>query len=163
MLFDTILDTADAGTGPDVREIEVEWHQCHARAVRAKTTRGEVVGILLPLGLSLRHGMVLRARGGGAVARLIVRPSRVLVTGGLSPLDAARVALEAGSLHLPVELRPDHLRLPDEPAHRALLDRLGVAYAVATDVFQPERVTLLNAVTPDPAMTVEVRRPVVAG
>jgi urease accessory protein len=67
------------------------------------------------------------------------RPEPVLVIDNETPWRrAAEVAWAAGNLHQPVEFRADGMRLPDEPAVRALLEQSGLDYGRSEAVFQPQ-------------------------
>lgn len=63
----------------------------------------------------------------------------ILIVGSDVPWrSAAELAWSAGNLHQPVELRADGLRLADEPAVRALLEKLKLMYSCVDAVFQPQ-------------------------
>lgn len=51
--------------------------------------------------------------------------------------EAALVGWAIGNLHAPVEAREGRLLLPDEPALRPWLDRLGIPYRASREVFRP--------------------------
>lgn len=64
----------------------------------------------------------------------------VLVVGSdISWRNAAELAWSAGNLHQPIELRADGMRLADEPAVRAMLEKLKLSYTRAVAVFRPQR------------------------
>jgi urease accessory protein len=87
----------------------------------------------------LAHGDVAAAT---AAARYVIRqiPEPVLEI----PLDvsadaAAVVGWAIGNLHFTIEAQPERVLAPDDPGLRQALDRLGIHYHEATEVFQPHR------------------------
>jgi urease accessory protein len=77
-----------------------------------------------------------------ATARYVVRqqPERVLeISLALAPSAAAGIGWAIGNLHLELSAEPTRLLAPDEPAVRALLDRLRVPFRPTTAIFRPGR------------------------
>ncbi len=77
-----------------------------------------------------------------ATARYILRqiPENVLeIPLDLAPSAAAGIGWAIGNLHLELAAEPTRLLAPDEPAMRALLDRLQVQYRATIAVFRPGR------------------------
>ena len=150
MLCDRILGnvaSADparfAGKEHDV--LDVTWRDCARRAVRGTTRGGVAVGVLLPLGQSLRHGDVLF----GDDARLVVAnviPVEVWVASFEDPASMAAAALELGNLHVPVEVAEGAalIALPDGPT-RGVLDRRAAKWETQLRRFAPLRETVLGS------------------
>jgi len=87
----------------------------------------------------LRHGDVVHVT---AAARYVIeqRPEPVLAMAlDPEPDKSAVLGWIVGNLHFVIEARADHLLAPDDPALRQSLERLGIAYAPATEIFQPHR------------------------
>lgn len=126
-------------------EVELTWRDCARRAVRARSRGGTAVGILLPLGESVRHGDVVY-EDDSAIIVVTVAPCEVVVAEFADPISLAKAALELGNLHVPVEASGTLAltTLPDGPA-------AGVfrRYASGTrrDVrrFEPLRATVLGS------------------
>jgi urease accessory protein len=87
----------------------------------------------------LRHGEVVHVT---AAARYVIeqQPEPVLAL-ALDPHPDASAVLGwiVGNLHFVIEARADVLLAPDDPALRQSLERLGIAYEVRSEVFQPHR------------------------
>src|SRR5437762_3212052 len=102
MLFDRFAN-ADPPTQREMLDtVEVEWHECNARALRKTTSRGEDVGLLIPIAASLHDGDLL-ATSDGFVVRVVVPPCEVWVVEAGDAKSFANVALELGNLHVPVQ------------------------------------------------------------
>lgn len=57
----------------------------------------------------------------------------------IAPSAAAGIGWAIGNLHLELQSEPARLLAPDEPAVRALLDRLKVPFRPTTAIFRPGR------------------------
>ena len=98
--------------------------------------------MFLPRGTVVRGGDVLVAEDGSMV-RVIAAPQPVLVITHCSehgtPFDLMRAAYHLGNRHVPIELKPDHLKI--EPDH-VLADMLRVhapdRQGDARAAFEPE-------------------------
>ena len=74
-----------------------------------------------------------------AVFLVYQKPEQILEVGGAASwTESAKLAWSIGNLHLPAEFRPDGLRMPDEPALRAVLDKMSLKYKCLDAVFQPQ-------------------------
>ena len=146
MLFDRFLD-ADLADDQfeSLDSVEVEWHECNARALRKTTARGENVGLLIPVGATLHDGDLLATSDGFAL-RIVVPPCEVWVVQSRDAQTLSNVALELGNLHVPVEADETGLIVyPDGPT-REVLDRYRCSYRKAIRVFSPLRATVLQGV-----------------
>ncbi|RZI97780.1 MAG: urease accessory protein UreE, partial [Haliea sp.] len=99
------------------------------------------LGIFLPRGTLVRGGDVLVAEDGSMV-RVIAAPQTVLritaCTSHGSPFDLTRAAYHLGNRHVPIELKPDHLKI--EPDH-VLAEMLRSMHLIVNEVsesFEPE-------------------------
>jgi urease accessory protein len=95
------------------------------------------VGVFLPRGTLVRGGDVLVAEDGSMI-RVSAAPQPVLVITHCSehgtPFDLLRAAYHLGNRHVPIELKPDHLKI--EPDH-VLAQMLRAMHLVVTDTFGP--------------------------
>lgn len=85
-----------------------------------------------------------------ATARYVVRqtPEPVVeVSLAVAPSAAAAIGWAIGNLHLELSGEPQRLLAPDEPAVRALLERLNVPFVRTTAVFRPGRFARGDRVT----------------
>jgi urease accessory protein len=120
MLCERIL--GNVGTDPPgryagkVRDVlQVTWRDCARRAIRGRTERGINIGVLLPLGLNLRHGDVILETQSTVVITHVI-PCEVWVAEFSGASAMATAALELGNLHAPVEVVDGSLWAPPPPA-----------------------------------------------
>jgi urease accessory protein len=128
-----------AAADPSLPEvpIRVDRQKLAKRRWRGAADDGADFGFELEAPLA--HGDIVAAT---AKVRYVVRqiPESVLEI----PLDvsadaAAVVGWAIGNLHFTIEAQPDRVLAPDDPGLRQALDRLGIHYHEATEVFQPHR------------------------
>ena len=121
--------------------IELDWDVRQKSRFDAMDSRGRQLGIFLPRGTVARGGDVLVAEDGSLI-KVIAAPQPVLrithCTGHGSPFDLLRAAYHLGNRHVPIELKPDHLKI--EPDH-VLADMLRAMHLIVNAVeeaFEPE-------------------------
>jgi urease accessory protein len=121
--------------------VELDWDIRQKSRFDAVDSSGSQLGIFLPRGTFVRGGDVLVAEDGSLI-KVIARAQQVLVitiAQGLgSPFDLIRAAYHLGNRHVPIELRPDHLKI--EPDH-VLAEMLRAMHLIVTEVettFEPE-------------------------
>ena len=121
--------------------IELDWDTRQKSRFDGVDSFGRQLGIFLPRGTLVRGGDVLVAEDGSMV-RVIAAAQAVLrvttCTAHGSPFDLTRAAYHLGNRHVPIELKPDHLKI--EPDH-VLADMLRAMHLIVNDVseaFEPE-------------------------
>ena len=121
--------------------IELDWDVRQKSRFDATDSQGRQIGIFLPRGTAVRGGDVLVAEDGSLV-RVIAAPQPVLrithCTAHGTPFDLTRAAYHLGNRHVPIELKPDHLKI--EPDH-VLADMLRAMHLIVVQVeeaFEPE-------------------------
>ena len=121
--------------------IELDWDVRQKSRFDATDSLGRPLGVFLPRGTLVRGGDVLLAEDGSMV-RVIAAPQAVLrITACAShgsPFDLTRAAYHLGNRHVPIELKPDHLKI--EPDH-VLADMLRAMHLTVDEVleaFEPE-------------------------
>jgi urease accessory protein len=121
--------------------IELDWDVRQKSRFAATDSQGRELGIFLPRGTAVRGGDVLVAED-GTLVRVIAAPQPVLRITACpahgSPFDLTRAAYHLGNRHVPIELRPDHLKI--EPDH-VLADMLRAMHLIVSeqhDAFEPE-------------------------
>ncbi len=103
---------------------------------RARTSAGREVALALPTGTTLEPGTILAVE---ADWYLEVEAALEAVI-ALCPRDrnsAIRIAFEVGNHHFPLALDGNTLLVPDDPAMRHLLDRLGERWEPCQAIFNP--------------------------
>ncbi len=121
--------------------VELDWDVRQKSRFDCTDSQGRTLGVFLPRGTAVRGGDVLVAEDGSLV-RVIAALQPVLVitacTEHGSPFDLTRAAYHLGNRHVPIELRPDHLKI--EPDH-VLADMLRAMHLIVKetrDTFEPE-------------------------
>ncbi len=121
--------------------IELDWDTRQKSRFEGVDSMGRALGVFLPRGTLVRGGDVLVAEDGSMV-RVIAAPQAVLritaCTSHGSPFDLTRAAYHLGNRHVPIELKPDHLKI--EPDH-VLADMLKAMHLIVNNVseaFEPE-------------------------
>jgi urease accessory protein len=121
--------------------IELDWDVRQKSRFDATDSQGRQLGVFLPRGTLVRGGDVLVAEDGSLV-RVLAAPQAVLVithcTAHGTPFDLVRAAYHLGNRHVPIELKPDHLKI--EPDH-VLADMLRAMHLIVREdllAFEPE-------------------------
>jgi urease accessory protein len=121
--------------------VELDWDVRQKSRFDCTDSLGRHLGVFLPRGTAVRGGDVLVAEDGSLV-RVIAAPQPVLVITHCkehgTPFDLTRAAYHLGNRHVPIELKPDHLKI--EPDH-VLADMLRAMHLIvhARDAaFEPE-------------------------
>jgi urease accessory protein len=121
--------------------VELDWDVRQKSRFDATDSTGRQLGIFLPRGTVARGGDVLVAQDGSLI-KVIAAPQPVLrithCTEHGTPYDLIRAAYHLGNRHVPIELKPDHLKI--EPDH-VLADMLRAMHLIVnavTEAFEPE-------------------------
>ena len=121
--------------------VELDWDVRQKSRFDCTDSQGRHLGVFLPRGTVVRGGDVLVAEDGSLV-QVIAAPQPVLVITHCkehgTPFDLTRAAYHLGNRHVPIELKPDHLKI--EPDH-VLADMLRAMHLIvhARDAaFEPE-------------------------
>jgi urease accessory protein len=103
---------------------------------RFVTSLGREIALSLPTGTILEPGQILCVEADWYL-RVQAAPEPVLAISPADSRNAVRIAFEVGNRHFPLAMEGEKLLVPDDPAMVQLLDRLGVAWVRAKEVFQP--------------------------
>ena len=121
--------------------VELDWNVRQKSRFDATDSAGRTLGIFLPRGTVVRGGDVLVAED-GSLMKVIAAPQTVLKITHCSAhgtlFDLIRAAYHLGNRHVPIELKPDHLKI--EPDH-VLADMLRAMHLIVNEVneaFEPE-------------------------
>ncbi|WP_395054596.1 urease accessory protein UreE [Polaromonas sp.] len=121
--------------------IEIDWDIRQKSRFEATDSQGRQLGVFLPRGTLVRGGDVLVAEDGSLI-KVLAAPQTVLritaCTSHGSPFDLTRAAYHLGNRHVPIELKPDHLKI--EPDH-VLAEMLRSMHLIVNEVsesFEPE-------------------------
>jgi urease accessory protein len=117
--------------------VELDWDVRQKSRFDATDSLGRALGVFLPRGTAVRGGDVLVAEDGSLV-RVLAAPQPVLrithCTAHGTPFDLTRAAYHLGNRHVPIELKPDHLKI--EPDH-VLADMLRAMHLIVHAVNEP--------------------------
>ena len=137
--------------------VELDWDVRQKSRFDATDSAGRNIGVFLPRGTVVRGGDVLVAEDGSLV-KVLAAPQSVLkithCTEHGSPYDLIRAAYHLGNRHVPIELKPDHLKI--EPDH-VLADMLRAMHLIVNAVdeaFEPESTMTMHTTTVRQAITI---------
>ena len=120
---------------------ELDWDIRQKSRFEAADVTGRSFGVFLPRGTPVRGGDVLIIEDGSLV-RVVAAPQPVLrITPCAmhgSAFDLMRAAYHLGNRHVPIELRPDHLKIEPDHVLAALLRAMHLIVAELNEPFEPE-------------------------
>jgi urease accessory protein len=121
--------------------IELDWDVRQKSRFEATDSQGRHLGVFLPRGTAVRGGDVLVAEDGSLV-RVIAAPQAVLVITHCpehgTPFDLVRAAYHLGNRHVPIELKPDHLKIEPDHVLADLLRAMHLIVRESSEAFEPE-------------------------
>jgi urease accessory protein len=121
--------------------IELDWDVRQKSRFDATDSQGRQIGVFLPRGTAARGGDVLVAEDGSLV-RVIAAPQPVLrithCTAHGTPFDLTRAAYHLGNRHVPIELKPDHLKIEPDHVLADMLRSMHLIVVAVEEAFEPE-------------------------
>jgi urease accessory protein len=121
--------------------IELDWDLRQKSRLEAHDSAGRQLGIFLPRGTVLRGGDVLVAEDGSLI-KVIAAPQTVLritpCRSHGSSFDLVRAAYHLGNRHVPIELKPDHLKIEPDHVLADLLRAMHLSVVEVSEAFEPE-------------------------
>ena len=121
--------------------VELDWDVRQKSRFDATDSLGRQFGVFLPRGTLVRGGDVLLVEDGSMV-RVIAAPQAVLrITACAShgsPFDLTRAAYHLGNRHVPIELKPDHLKIEPDHVLADMLRTMHLTVQEALEAFEPE-------------------------
>jgi urease accessory protein len=122
-------------------EVVLDWDTRQKSRFQATDSLGRELGVFLPRGSVVRGGDVLVAEDGSMI-RVIAADQPVLVITTCaqhgSPFDLTRAAYHLGNRHVPIELRPDHLKIEPDHVLADMLRAMHLTVAETKAPFEPE-------------------------
>ena len=121
--------------------VELDWDVRQKSRFDATDSLGRQLGVFLPRGTLVRGGDVLVAEDGSMVKVIAAKQAVLRITHCTAhgtPFDLTRAAYHLGNRHVPIELKPDHLKI--EPDH-VLADMLRAMHLIVNETvaaFEPE-------------------------
>ena len=121
--------------------VELDWDVRQKSRFDATDSAGNTWGVFLPRGTLTRGGDVLVAEDGSLI-RVSAAPQAVLVITTCpvhgSAFDLTRAAYHLGNRHVPIELKPDHLKIEPDHVLADMLRAMHLTVREATEAFEPE-------------------------
>lgn len=121
--------------------VELDWDVRQKSRFDTIDSQGRRIGVFLPRGTAVRGGDVLVAEDGSLI-KVIAAPQPVLVithcTQHGTPFDLTRAAYHLGNRHVPIELKPDHLKIEPDHVLAAMLRSMHLIVREADETFEPE-------------------------
>ena len=123
------------------RHVELDWDVRQKSRFDTTDSQGRQIGVFLPRGTAVRGGDVLVAEDGSLI-KVIAAPQPVLVITHCSehgtPFDLMRAAYHLGNRHVPIELKPDHLKIEPDHVLAGMLRSMHLIVREADEAFEPE-------------------------
>ncbi len=121
--------------------VELDWDVRQKSRFEATDSQGRQIGVFLPRGTLVRGGDVLVAEDGSLI-KVVAAPQPVLVITHCgehgSPFDLTRAAYHLGNRHVPIELRPDHLKIEPDHVLADMLRSMHLIVSAQDAAFEPE-------------------------
>ena len=121
--------------------VELDWDVRQKSRFDATDSAGRALGVFLPRGTLVRGGDVLVAEDGSLI-QVVAAPQPVLVITACSQhgsaFDLTRAAYHLGNRHVPIELKPDHLKIEPDHVLADMLRAMHLTVREALEAFEPE-------------------------
>ena len=121
--------------------LELDWDTRQKSRFEATDSSGRTLGVFLPRGTVVRGGDVLVADDGSLVL-VLAAPQAVLkithCTDHGTPYDLIRAAYHLGNRHVPIELKPDHLKIEPDHVLAEMLRAMHLIVHAVDEAFEPE-------------------------
>lgn len=121
--------------------IELDWDIRQKSRFDATDSLGRPLGVFLPRGTLVRGGDVLLAEDGSMVRVIAARQAVLRITACTAhgtPFDLTRAAYHLGNRHVPIELKPDHLKIEPDHVLADMLRALHLTVHEVEETFEPE-------------------------
>jgi urease accessory protein len=121
--------------------VELDWDVRQKSRFDCTDSSGRQLGVFLPRGVVVRGGDVLVAEDGSlvrviAAGQPVLRITHCAAHG--SPFDLIRAAYHLGNRHVPIELKPDHLKIEPDHVLAEMLRAMHLIVHEVTESFEPE-------------------------
>ena len=123
--------------------VELDWDIRQKSRFEATDSNGRQLGIFLPRGTVARGGDVLVAHDGSLIKGWAAPQAVLKITHCPhhgTPFDLIRAAYHLGNRHVPIELKPDHLKIEPDHVLASMLRAMHLIVTEVTEPFEPENV-----------------------
>ncbi len=121
--------------------VELDWDVRQKSRFDATDSQGRQLGVFLPRGTVVRGGDALVAEDGSLI-QVLAAPQAVLritaCTAHGSAFDLTRAAYHLGNRHVPIELKPDHLKIEPDHVLAEMLRNMHLIVHAVGEAFEPE-------------------------
>lgn len=127
--------------------VTLDWDVRQKSRFDAESSDGRRVGVFLPRGTVVRGGDVMVTQD-GSLLRVIAAPQPVLRITACTDhhhghahdpaFDLMRAAYHLGNRHVPIELKPDHLKIEPDHVLADMLRAMHLNVAEVREPFEPE-------------------------
>ena len=121
--------------------VELDWDVRQKSRFDATDSTGRHLGIFLPRGTVVRGGDVLVADDGSLITVMAAAQSVLKITPCSehgTPFDLTRAAYHLGNRHVPIELKPDHLKIESDHVLADMLRAMHLTVQAVDEAFEPE-------------------------
>jgi len=121
--------------------VSLDWDVRQKSRFETTDSLGRTLGVFLSRGTVIRGGDVLVAEDGSliqvnAAPQEVLRITACTVHG--SPFDLTRAAYHLGNRHVPIELKPDHLKIEPDHVLAEMLRAMHMTVNTVLEAFEPE-------------------------
>lgn len=124
-----------------VPTVALDWDVRQKSRFEATDSTGRTLGVFLPRGTLVRGGDVLLLEDGSLV-QVLAAPQEVLritvCAEHGSAFDLTRAAYHLGNRHVPIELKPDHLKIEPDHVLADMLRAMHMTVVTVHEAFEPE-------------------------
>lgn len=121
--------------------VELDWDVRQKSRFECTDSTGRLLRVFLPRGAVARGGDVLVAEDGSLI-KVRAAPQPVLVITHCpehgTAFDLTRAAYHLGNRHVPIELKPDHLKIEPDHVLAQMLRAMHLIVRETTEAFEPE-------------------------
>ena len=121
--------------------VSLDWDVRQKSRFETVDSLGRSLGVFLSRGTVIRGGDVLVAEDGSLI-QVSAEPQEVLritaCTIHGSPFDLTRAAYHLGNRHVPIELKPDHLKIEPDHVLAEMLRAMHMTVNTVHEAFEPE-------------------------
>ena len=121
--------------------VELDWDVRQKSRFDATDSEGRQLGVFLPRGTLVRGGDVLVTEDGSLVKVIAAKQPVLVITPCAdhgSPFDLVRAAYHLGNRHVPIELKPDHLKIEPDHVLAEMLRAMHLIVKAEDAAFEPE-------------------------
>ena len=104
---------------------------------RIEIPEAEAIYLRLPRGEILLDGDRLLAETGEIILEVRAKEETVMTVKPTNQVDLLKAAYHLGNRHVPLEIKPDYLRLAPDPVLKSMLEQLGLTVIIEIAPFYP--------------------------